>query len=208
MYLSRASFRRQKPGESPADALALCRPRADLCPLAFHPPRRQMDHASCCCRRRNPVWTGLPFDDRHLSAGGYFLLALPPARLLIFHLPARQFLFNERFAAYAVLILCFGVVIYAAREHAPRSAPTNSTLSASSPLHQRIRVDPLSLELWDHFGSRAGLGMTPVLPNTSRFLFFGPPTFRTDRILGQTGIRTAALAGARAFGLVVSSLHL
>src|SRR5260370_830703 len=64
------------------------------------------------------VWTGFRSMTGHLRAGGYFLLALAAARLLIFPLPARQFLFNERFAAYAVLIICFAVVVYAAPAHA------------------------------------------------------------------------------------------
>ena len=64
------------------------------------------------------VWTGFRSTTGFLRAGGYFLLALAAVRLLIFPLPAPQFLFNERFAAYGVLVICFGVVVYAAREHA------------------------------------------------------------------------------------------
>src|SRR5216684_1487078 len=63
------------------------------------------------------VWTGFRSMAGFLRAGGYFLLALAAVRVLIFPLPAPQFLFNERLAAYAVLIICFGVVVYAAREH-------------------------------------------------------------------------------------------
>jgi uncharacterized membrane protein len=106
------------------------------------------------------VWTGFRSMTGHLRAGGYFLLALATARLLIFPLPARQFLFNERFAAYAVLILCFGVVVYAAREQA--SAVSGEELNALGVFAVAINVFALialSLELWDHFGSRAGLGI-------------------------------------------------
>ena len=106
------------------------------------------------------VWTGFRSMTGHLRAGGYFLLALAAARLLIFPLPARQFLFNERFAAYAVLIICFGVVVYAAREHASSVGPDE--LNALGVFAVAINVFALiafSLELWDHFGSRAGLGI-------------------------------------------------
>ncbi len=106
------------------------------------------------------VWTGFRSMTGHLRAGGYFLLALAAARLLIFPLPARQFLFNERFAAYAVLILCFGVVIYAAREHASSVGPDElNALGVFAVAINVFALIALSLELWDHFGSRAGLGI-------------------------------------------------
>jgi len=106
------------------------------------------------------VWTGFRSMTGFLRAGGYFLLALAAVRLLIFPLPAPQFLFNERFAAYAVLIICFGVVIYAAREH--ESAVGRDELNALGVFAVAINVFALialSLELWDHFGSHAGLGI-------------------------------------------------
>ncbi len=100
------------------------------------------------------VWTGFRSMTGLLRAGGYFLLALAAARLLIFPLPAQQFLFNQRFAAYAVLIVCFGVVVYAAREHA--SSVSGEELGALGVFAVAINVFALialSLELWDHFGS-------------------------------------------------------
>src|SRR5437879_3455775 len=106
------------------------------------------------------VWTGFRSLTGHLRAGGYFLLALAAARLLIFPLPARQFLFNERFAAYAVLILCFGVVIYAAREHASSVGPDElNALGVFAVAINVFALIALSLDLWAHFGSRAGLGI-------------------------------------------------
>jgi uncharacterized membrane protein len=106
------------------------------------------------------VWTGFRSTTGFLRAGGYFLLALAAVRLLIFRLPAPQFLFNERFAAYAVLIFCFGIVVYAAREH--ESAVGRDELKALGVFAVAINVFALialSLELWDHFGSHAGLGI-------------------------------------------------
>ncbi len=106
------------------------------------------------------VWTGFRSLTGHLRTGGYFLLALAAIRLLIFPLPAVQFLFNQRFAAYLVLIICFGVVLYAAREHS--SSVSGEELSALGAFAVAINVFALialSLELWDHFGSHAGLGI-------------------------------------------------
>jgi len=106
------------------------------------------------------VWTGFRSMAGFLRAGGYFLLALAAVRLLIFPLPAPQFLFNERFAAYAVLIICFGVVVYAAREHASSVGRDElNTLGGFAVAINVFALIALSLELWDHFGSHAGLGI-------------------------------------------------
>jgi uncharacterized membrane protein len=110
------------------------------------------------------VWTGFRSMTGYLRAGGYFLLALAAARLLIFPLPAPHFLLNERFAAYAALIFCFCVVVYAAREHA--SSVGSDELKALGIFAVGINVFSLialSLELWDHFGSHAGLGIDSAL---------------------------------------------
>jgi uncharacterized membrane protein len=110
------------------------------------------------------VWTGFRSMTGHLRAGGYLLLALATGRLLIFPLPATHFLFNQRFAAYAALILCFGVIIYAASEHA--SSIGSDELKALGIFAVAINVFALialSLELWDHFGSHAGLGIDSAL---------------------------------------------
>jgi uncharacterized membrane protein len=106
------------------------------------------------------VSTGFRSMTGFLRAGGYFLLAVATARLLIFPLPAQQFLFNERFAAYAILIICFGVVVYAARERT--SSVGRDELNALGVFAVAINLFALialSLELWDHFGSHAGLGI-------------------------------------------------
>jgi uncharacterized membrane protein len=106
------------------------------------------------------VWTGFRSMTGFLRAGGYFLLALAAVRLLIFPLPAPQFLFNERFAAYAVLILCFSVVVYAAREHESSVGRDElNTLGVFAVAINVFALIALSLELWDHFGSHAGLGI-------------------------------------------------
>jgi len=105
------------------------------------------------------VWTGFRSMTGHLRTGGYFLLALAAIRLLIFPLPAVQFLFNQRFAAYLVLIICFGVVLYAAREHSSVSGEELSALGAFAVAINVFALIALSLELWDHFGTHAGLGI-------------------------------------------------
>jgi uncharacterized membrane protein len=106
------------------------------------------------------VWTGFRSVTGFLRMGGYFLLALAAVRLLIFPLPAPQFLFNERFAAYVVLIICLGVVLYAARENASSvERDERNLLGLFAVAINFFALFALSLELWDHFGSHAGLGI-------------------------------------------------
>jgi uncharacterized membrane protein len=106
------------------------------------------------------VWTGFRSMTGFLRAGGYLLLVLAAVRLLIFPLPAPQFLFNERFAAYDVLIICFGAVLYAAREHAVSvGSDERNALGVFAVAVNFYALMALSLELWDHFGSHAGLGI-------------------------------------------------
>jgi uncharacterized membrane protein len=106
------------------------------------------------------VWTGFRSLTGFLRMGGYFLLALAAVRLMIFPLPAPQFLFNERFAAYAVLIICLGVVLYAARENASSvERDERNLVGLFAVAINFFALFAFSLELWDHFGSHAGLGI-------------------------------------------------
>jgi uncharacterized membrane protein len=106
------------------------------------------------------VWTGFRSLTVFLRMAGYFLLALAAVRLLIFPLPAPQFLFNERFAAHVVLIICLGVVLYAARENASSvERDERNLVGLFAVAINFFALFALSLELWDHFGSHAGLGI-------------------------------------------------
>jgi uncharacterized membrane protein len=106
------------------------------------------------------VWTGFRSTTLYLRTAGYFLLGFSAIRLLIFPLPAPQFLFNERFAAYAVLVACFGVVLYAAHEYASSVKEDELNLIGGFAVAINIfALIALSLELWDHFGHHAELGI-------------------------------------------------
>jgi uncharacterized membrane protein len=106
------------------------------------------------------VWTGFRSVTQYLRVAGYFLLALSAIRVLFFPLPAPQFLFNERFAAYAVLVACFGVVLYAAHEYPSSSKKDELTLMGGFAVAINVfALIALSLELWDHFGHHAELGI-------------------------------------------------
>ena len=106
------------------------------------------------------VWTGLRSATALMRGAGYFLLAISAFRLLFFPLPAPRFLFNERFITYGVLIACFAAVLYAAGEYA--STINKDELILFGGIAVAINVYALialSLELWDHFGAHAGLGI-------------------------------------------------
>lgn len=106
------------------------------------------------------VWSGLRSATALMRKAGYVLLAISAVRVLIFPLPAPRFLFNERFATYAVLIACFVAVLYAAREYASSLGRDELTLLGAFAVATNVyALISLSLELWDHFGSHAGLGI-------------------------------------------------
>ena len=150
-----------KPGESPLPRLLFAGLALTFATLAI-PIRLDGKWITLAFAVEGAIlaWTGFRSRTGHLRAGGYFLLALAAIRLLIFPLPASEFIFNQRFAAYAVLIICFGVVLYAAREQsASVSGEELSTLGVFALAINVFALIALSLELWDHFGSHAGLGI-------------------------------------------------
>ena len=110
------------------------------------------------------AWTGFRSSTPYLRGAGYLLLAISALRVLLFPLPAEQFLFNERFATYAVLIACFGVVLYSAREFA--SSTDQNEQNALGIFAVAINVYALialSLELWDYFGHAGSPGLAQHL---------------------------------------------
>lgn len=110
------------------------------------------------------VWTGLRSETLYLCRAGYLLLVIAAARLLLFPLPADTFLINERFIAYAVLISCFGVVVYSIRTNI--SSARDSDMAVAGTFAVGINffaLVALSLELWDYFGRTASPGINTSL---------------------------------------------
>ena len=106
------------------------------------------------------VWTGFRSAIAGLRGAGYLLIAISALRLLVFPLPARQFLLNERFATYAVLIACLAAVLYAAREQLSSvSAEERGLLGFVAVATNFFALFALSLELWDYFGRQSSLGI-------------------------------------------------
>ena len=109
------------------------------------------------------VWTGFRSVVSALRGAGYLLLAISALRLLVFPLPAKQFLLNERFATYAVLIVCIAAVLYAAREQLSVSAEERGLLGVLAVSINFFTLLAFSLELWDYFGRQSGLGIDSAL---------------------------------------------
>ncbi len=106
------------------------------------------------------VWTGLRSKTAYLRAAGYFLFGVAAIRLLVFPLPARQFLLNQRFATYAILIACLGAVLYFSRAHISSLGENELTLFGGFAVAVNVfALLALSLEFWDHFGRQAAWGM-------------------------------------------------
>ena len=106
------------------------------------------------------VWTGFRSKTAILRGAGYLLLVISAARILFFPLPAPQFLFNERFATYLVLIGSLAAVLYAAREHISSVGSEERGLLAFVAVGINLAaLVALSLELWDYYGRQYGLGI-------------------------------------------------
>jgi uncharacterized membrane protein len=110
------------------------------------------------------IWTGLRSKTAFLRGAGFLLLAIAALRLLIFPLPARVFLFNERFFAYAILVACMAAVLYAARENTDAIGQDELQLFGALAVALNVfALIALSLELWDYFGRQSGLGIDSAL---------------------------------------------
>jgi len=106
------------------------------------------------------VWTGFRSAMAGLRGAGYLLITISAVRLLVFPLPARQFLLNERFATYAVLIACLAAVISSAGEQLSSvSSEERGLLGFLAVATNFFALFSLSLELWDYFGRQSGLGI-------------------------------------------------
>ena len=110
------------------------------------------------------IWTGLRAKASYLRTAGLLLLAIVGFRLLIFPLYAPTFLWNERFAAYFVLVLCLAAVLYAVGQHSEELSEKEMNVFGVCAVALNVyALIALSLELWDYFGRQTGLGIDSSL---------------------------------------------
>jgi uncharacterized membrane protein len=99
------------------------------------------------------VWSGFRAASGFLRQFGYILLAIASVRVLFFPPPAGGFLFNQRFAAYLLLIVCFGVALWSSRNKIDQTGEQEKMeLGVFSVLINLFALIALSLEFWDYFG--------------------------------------------------------
>lgn len=105
------------------------------------------------------VWTGFRTLSNGLRQAGYFLLALSTLRLLVLPPDGGAFLFNERFAAYLVLIACLGVALWSARSYAETLGRSErAEVGIFGVAINVLALIALSIEFWDRFGGvKAGI---------------------------------------------------
>jgi len=102
------------------------------------------------------IWSGFRAASGFLRQFGYLLLAIAAVRVLIFPPPAGAFLLNQRFTAYLLVILCFGVALWSARDKLDETGEQEKTeLGIFSVLINVFALIALSLEFWDFFGKTA-----------------------------------------------------
>ncbi len=102
------------------------------------------------------IWSGFRAASGFLRQFGYLLLAIAAIRVLLFPPPAGVFLFNQRFAAYLLVIICFGIALWSARDQLDDTGEQEKNqLGIFSVLINVFALIALSLEFWDFFGKTA-----------------------------------------------------
>ena len=109
------------------------------------------------------VWTGFRAASNFLRQSGYLLLGISALRLLVLPPDGGPFLLNARFAAYLVMIACFGVALWAARTHErDLDVPERAEIGILLVAINVYALIALSWEFWDYFG-KAGHGVDIAL---------------------------------------------
>jgi len=98
------------------------------------------------------IWSGLRIRIAALRAGGIVLFAVAAFRLAFISIPAVQFLFNARFATFAVTVACFALACYFARaEEEALGEQERLVLLVTAIAANVLALAALSLENWDYF---------------------------------------------------------
>jgi uncharacterized membrane protein len=110
------------------------------------------------------VWSGVRMKTWQMRAAGLLLLTISAARLALIPIPAESFLFNARFAAFAVQVACFGVALHFARTIWDELAANEQNIFGVMGVAINLyALAALSMELWDYFGRLQTLDASPHL---------------------------------------------
>lgn len=104
------------------------------------------------------VWTGLRARTRGLRAAGYFLLAVTAFRLAVIPIAAARFLFNARFATFAVFVAGLAASLRAAQLLRAELGKGEEEVFGVMAVGLNVyALWALSWEFWDLFGRMATL---------------------------------------------------
>lgn len=106
------------------------------------------------------IWSGFRIPLFALRAAGFFLFAIAAGRLALIPIPAARFLWNARFAAFAVAVACFAAARVSAKKSSLTLDATESLLFGGLGIAANVyAIAALSLEIWDVFGRMSTLGI-------------------------------------------------
>ncbi len=99
------------------------------------------------------VWSGFRARLWHLRAFGLVLFGITASRLLLFDIPATTFLFNARFATFAVVVACYtSACVFASGARDRLTESESIPFAALAVAANGFALLALSLEVWDALG--------------------------------------------------------
>jgi uncharacterized membrane protein len=105
------------------------------------------------------IWSGLRAQFAALRWAGLALFAIVAGRLALIPIPADTFLWNERFATFAISVVCLALSCYfAAMSDEELSEQESKAFVLAASVANILALAALSLEVWDVFGRMHSLG--------------------------------------------------
>jgi uncharacterized membrane protein len=99
------------------------------------------------------IWGGFRTRSTVLRGAGFVLFLLVLGRLTLLYIPANQFLFNLRFATFAVAVACLLLARRLSRSPGNKLGETESLAFAAAPVAANIyALAAISMEVWDLLG--------------------------------------------------------
>jgi len=106
------------------------------------------------------IWSGLRAQFAALRWAGLALFAIVAGRLALIPIPADTFLWNERFATFAISVACMALSCYfAATSDEELGEQESGAFMVTAIAANILALAALSLELWDVFGRMHSLGI-------------------------------------------------
>jgi len=110
------------------------------------------------------LYAGLRSKMVYLRYAGHLLFVIVAFRLIFLPIEAKQFLFNQRFAAYAVFVVSLAAALYEARREWSSLGDNEHGIFAVLAVAINVfSLLGLSLEFWDYFGRAATAGVESSL---------------------------------------------